>query len=218
MKTNGSKPKAIIFDVDGTLTDSISWLSLTSLLGADKKVHSKIYEDYRNEKLSLTHAKKELITLWSNTGKAYRENIEKIFDNIPLKNDVIDVVEYLKPKYRLCLISGSMDLYIESVARKLNIQDFYANTQLVFDSESKLTDFIYSPDQAIKKVEHYINFANKFNLEKHECAMVGDGENDQKLFEMLGQQFYIENPETAELYKDKGHIKIKELKELIEYL
>ena len=36
--------KVVVFDIDGTLTDEISWLKMTESLGADPQKHQQIYE------------------------------------------------------------------------------------------------------------------------------------------------------------------------------
>lgn len=43
--------KAIIFDIDGTLSPEVSWLALTRDLGASVEEHIQIYKNYKEGKL-----------------------------------------------------------------------------------------------------------------------------------------------------------------------
>lgn len=51
----------IVLDVDGTLSEEISWLKLTQGLGASSDEHSIIFEQFKKGSLSYPEAKKRLI-------------------------------------------------------------------------------------------------------------------------------------------------------------
>jgi phosphoserine phosphatase len=44
--------KAVIFDIDGTLTEHVSWVCLTEGLGASVDAHDIIYQAYLSEAIT----------------------------------------------------------------------------------------------------------------------------------------------------------------------
>jgi len=58
--------------------------------------------------------------------------------------DVINLIGYLKKKgYLAYLISGDINVYVETVAKKLKVDGFYANSILGFDSNGALEKINY---------------------------------------------------------------------------
>jgi phosphoserine phosphatase len=111
--------------------------------------------------------------------------MERIFRSWKLKDDAVQMVEYLKQKYNLCLMSGSIDLYVQVVAETLEIPDWYANTELIFNDNGDLVDFHYFRDQAVKKIEHLNEYLSKTNASKEDCVIIGNGDSDIALFKEL---------------------------------
>jgi HAD superfamily phosphoserine phosphatase-like hydrolase len=204
--------KAVIFDVDGTLTDHISWLNITSGLGADHLVHKRIFDDMKTGITTYPEAKTLLIELWQATGNANRSFMEQMFESWTIKHDAEDVITYLKGKYTVCLMSGAVDLYIQILAEKLGIKNWYANTELIWDATGRLTDFNYFVDQATKKVEHFHEFAQINGLTEDMCVAIGDGDSDMKLFEVI-KGIAVNSEPNAEL-EALAKVKIEELSEL----
>lgn len=177
--------ETIIFDVDGTLSDEVSWLKLTDGLGASSKTHKQIFAKFKSGKLSYSKAKHKLILLWQNTKNANKPYMKKMFHSWRLKEDAHEIINYLKRSYRICLISGAVDLYIRVVAEKLGVVDWYANTELVWDESGNLVDFHYFTNQSQKKIKHLNKYVAKYDLDINRCAVVGDGDSDIALFKKL---------------------------------
>jgi HAD superfamily phosphoserine phosphatase-like hydrolase len=177
--------KTIIFDVDGTLSEEVSWLKLTNGLGASADEHAQIFARMKAEQLTYPEAKELLIKLWQYTGNANKRYMENMFRSWDLKHDAVDTINYLKGSYRICLMSGAVDLYVAVVADKLGIEDWYANTELVWDDQGNLIDFHYHVDQAAKKLEHLHEYVKKNQLDIKKCAVVGDGDSDIAIFQVL---------------------------------
>lgn len=191
--------KVIIIDIDGTLTDEISWIKLTQCLGANAQEHLRIFNEFKEHKLSYTDAKRMLITLWQDTGKSTKSELKKIFSSWNLKNDAQEIIEYLKKKYTVILISGSVDTYVEVVAKKLGIVIWYANTKLIWNKQGQLIDFDYHRDQAKKKVEQLEEFLKTNHYTKDQCLVIGDGDSDLELFRILPFSIAVINENYLEL-------------------
>lgn len=207
------KIDTIILDVDGTLSEEISWFKLTQGLGASREEHVLIFDRFEQSLLSYPEAKRRLIQLWQNTGNANRNYMEKIFRSWSLKKDAEETVDYLKKAYRLCLISGAVDLYVQIVAEKLGVVDWYANTELIWNENGELVDFNYEADQAGKKLQQFGEFMEKHQIAKDKCAVVGDGDSDIALFRELRYGIAVNKNPCPEL-ESLAFKTIKELAEL----
>lgn len=175
--------KAVIFDIDNTLTDDVSWLKATELLGASVDRHVDIFDKFSRNQLSYEISKKQLIQLWQGTGNNSKAFWEAMFVEWPLKADAKPLAEYtLGQGYKTALITGSFDLFAEAIARKLAIPSWYANKEMVWGNDSNLTDFHYVRDQAAQKLVHLQEFVNKHGLNVEDCIVIGDGDKDVQLF------------------------------------
>ncbi len=195
------KPKAIIFDIDGTLSPEISWLALTRDLGASVDKHIRIYTDYKEGKITYKESKRQLIGIWHATGNANKSFFQKLFEDWPLDPAAQHIVEQARDKHTLCLITGSIDLYAQIVARKLNVEYWYANTTLHWNEQDELVDMDYELNQADKKLEQFEEFCKTQELKPQDCIVVGDGENDLGLFKSSGNGVLLLGDEKADEYK-----------------
>ncbi len=199
MKNGENEIDTIIFDVDGTLSEEVSWLKLTDGLGASSETHAQIFAKFKNGELKYPEAKQKLISLWQETGNANKGYMEDMFRSWNLKGDAVETMEYLKASYRICLMSGAVDLYVKVVAEKLGIDHWYANTELVWDEVGNLIDFHYFADQSEKKLEHFYEYIAKFGLLTCQCAVVGDGDSDIALFRELPFGVAVNKQPNSEL-------------------
>lgn len=217
MKKQFSDITTVLLDIDGTLVDGISWLRITEALGADVDEHKSIFIKMRENKLTYPEAKDLLLKLWRKTDHANKYYFEETFQSWEIKNGVSSLVDYLKTKYSICLISGSVDLYVQTIATKLDIIDWYANTELVWSEQNELIDFIYESDQAKKKVEQLNQYLSRSTETKSSCLIIGDGDSDIGLFEELDNGIIIENEENSD-FREIASISIKNLDEIYELL
>lgn len=177
------KLKAVIFDIDGTLTPLNSWLAFTKGLGGSVDDHTGIYQDHLAGKMALDRAKAALVEMWQNAGKATKPSIEKLFAAWPIRQEAQGLVSQLQQDgYVLCLITGSFDLYAKYIANKLGVDNYFANARLIFDKANQLVDFDYTTDQAGLKLAQLKQFCSTKGLRLTECAAVGDDHNDIELF------------------------------------
>ena len=176
--------KAVVFDIDGTLTDNVSWFKITELLGASVEEHAKIFDDLLKDKLSLPEAREQIMSLWQATGNANKDFLRKIFRDWTYRDDAGPLIEYCKEQgYEVALITGSLDLFAEYVALHFGIKHWYSNSELVCNDSGELVDFYYEQDQASKKLEQFEEFIKLVRVDAEDCFVVGDSANDVKLFE-----------------------------------
>lgn len=216
---NSSKIKAVILDLEQTLTsDDASWLQFTDLIGADSKVHQQIYENFKNGVLPYVEAKRQLIELWKKTGNANLSEIEKVFRTFDFRPGAIEAVIYLHNKYELCLISGSFDVFVESVAKRLDIKNYYASTKFIFDDQGRLIDLDYKLDRGAEKLEFLMDYCHETGIEPSGCAAIGDGETDMPIFERVGMPILFVAKETSKLPRERIKIHIKSWKDITNIL
>jgi len=196
-----SETKAVVFDIDGTLSPEISWLALTRDLGASVDDHVRIYTDYKAGTIGYEESKNQLIGIWQATGNANKSFFQELFEGWPLDPAAPHIVEKALGRHAVCLITGSMDLYAQIVARKLGIDKWYANTTLTWNSDGELVDMDYELRQADRKLEQFSAFCAENELKPVECIVVGDGENDLGLFKLSGKGILVLGDEKAEEYR-----------------
>ena len=187
--------KAVVLDIDGTLSPEISWLALTRDLGESVATHVSIYEEYKAGKIGYEESKTRLIALWNSTGNANFSFFHDLFENLPLADNAVSVTDTLKAKYDICLITGSMDMYAEIVAHKLGVTKWFANTKLHWVGGS-LTDMDYELNQSARKLEQFLGFCTTNGYQPQECIVVGDSENDMALFEASQRGILVSSDAT----------------------
>ncbi len=186
MLTPKQKPKAIIFDVDETLTDRVTWYELTEQLGGSAYDHADLFMTYLDGKISYQTVKKELFKIWYTNGPVHKNKLTKIFKNIHIKGEAISLITTLQDKgYKLCLISGSMQPFIEELAHRFNIKHYYGNSKFIFDKDDYWTDIEYTKEESQLKVEQFRDFLSKTGYKPTECIAIGDGDNDVELFRVI---------------------------------
>jgi phosphoserine phosphatase len=211
--------KAVILDLDQTLTtDFGSWLQFTTLLGADQNVHAEIFKKYKLGEMSYKKAKTELIDLWKITGKTNRQDVVYAFNRIKLRKGVLNAVKYLKRNYLVCIISGAIDIFVNVIADKLEINNFYASTKFIFNDKDELVDFEYKLSRGEIKLEYFYDFCSKNNLYPNECAAIGDGDSDMPIFEKVGLPILFLASETSAEQKEKIKVHISKWKEIYKIL
>lgn len=175
--------KLVCFDVDETLVNGTSWLILSEGLGWSSKEALDIFNQARKGEISFIKAERIFTKTYQKSGKANRLFIEKIFNNVEIKKEAKDLISYLKEKgYIIYLVSGAIDIYVESVARKLGVDGFYANSTLEFDSQGVLQKINYRDSQGEIKAKQLQSLVRKLGINIEQVVFVGDSENDIKVF------------------------------------
>ncbi|OGE82468.1 MAG: hypothetical protein A3B10_00125 [Candidatus Doudnabacteria bacterium RIFCSPLOWO2_01_FULL_44_21] len=88
-----SEIKAVIFDIDNTLTKKNSWWMIAEAMGMTIAEDLEIYELSKREKVSPREVDKQLLTLWQRKGLATKSNFEKTFREMELRDGVLDLIK-----------------------------------------------------------------------------------------------------------------------------
>jgi HAD superfamily phosphoserine phosphatase-like hydrolase len=182
------------FDIDETFTPSISWQMMTEGMGASVERLLELYEALKQGKLTLTVAQELLVKEWQRSGNAKKTFLAKLFNRHAIYPESVPTVKYLINRgYRLVIISGGVDLYVETIADRLGIKEHYANTTLHWDGDD-LVGMDYELDQAGKKLTQLKVYLKRIGVTKDKCVFVGDSDNDQAVMEYTKHGVLVKTP------------------------
>ena len=208
--------KAVIFDVDGTLTKVLSWVHFTMRVGGSIEENDAAFAAFKSGQINEDQVKERVLKNWSRNGKTTKELSWDILDEVPIREDAKETVDYLKRKrYLVCMITGSLDGIARVVGQKLGIEDWYANTTLFFDADGKLIDLTTYLDEKATKIDQLKDYSAKKNILPQQCAVVGDSSNDIGLFEVTGNGIAIASEFGAKELESYAWRKIENLRELM---
>ena len=209
--------KAIIFDIDGTLVPTISWRELTKGFGADVDEYIKIYGMFKEGLISLEELTKRITIIWSETKNNTRSNVEKIVKATKFYPGVPEMITKLREKYTLCLISSSFKEYVEMASKKLDINDWYYNTDFYYDKNDYLVGFNYIPETRKLKLEQFHLFIKKHYIKATECALVSDSDTESLITAEAGKSYFIPSIIHKSIERKSDHI-LDKITSLTKYL
>lgn len=179
--------KLICFDLDDTLIDRNSWKELDLAFGMSSEEAKMLYMLFKEGVLTYSQWAEITLKIFQKRGSATYGAINNIFTGYEYKPGVVETVAYLKNAgYRLGLISGSVDILVDKVAKDLGIEFAEANNILVFDEQDRLENIVFFGDDSLSKTRHLQSFCRKLGLKLSECACLGDGANDAEMFKVTG--------------------------------
>lgn len=176
--------KSVIFDIDGTLAHGNSWETTTAFLGGDVEQHKDLFRRSNDGGIKPEDAKAELFSMWNKRGNFDPRELQEHYMTTPLMDGAEEVIEKFKSKYKICLISGSNELYVEVIASRLGVEDYYANSKIIYKN-GLVTDLIYDPAQAAVKWQNWQKYSQQTGYKPENCIAIGNGPNDLELFQKL---------------------------------
>jgi len=175
--------KLICFDLDQTLINHSSWKELGFALGISYEEDKRLYEEYKSGLVTYDEWNKKILNLYLKHKDANKEEITKIFSRYSYNKGAREAIKYLKNKgYVLVLISGSIDILVDMVAKDLGIKFSKSNNTFIFDNQNRIKDIISNGDDTYSKMFYLNDFCGKLKLNLQDCACVGDGANDIEMF------------------------------------
>ncbi|MES2213872.1 MAG: HAD family phosphatase [Patescibacteria group bacterium] len=186
--------KLICFDLDKTLITHNSWYELNLALGVTHEEDQQLFNDYKDGKISYEEWQQKLLKLLQRSDKANLEEITNVLSKYTFNEGARDAVNYAKSKGKeVALISGSINILVDLVAKDLGIELAEAANILVFNEENRLKDIVVVGDDKIAKLNFLESFCRKLGIELHECLCVGDGDNDIEMFRKTGRGVTFED-------------------------
>ncbi|MFA5828569.1 MAG: HAD family phosphatase [Candidatus Shapirobacteria bacterium] len=187
------KFQLVCFDLNKTLISENTWYELNLAMGMTAEEDQALFALYQKGELTYVDWQKELERIYIKNGKATRENISKVIYNYTYRVGAKEVIEYLKSKgYTLALISGSIDVLVERVARECGISHYLANNTFVYDKNNYLKEIkCLGGDVEVKGLQ-LRQLCEELKIDITQVVCVGDGDNDFEIFKLSGHGITFE--------------------------
>lgn len=178
-----NKIKLVVFDLNKTLIEENSWYDLNIAMGMTKAEDRMLMGWYDGGIISYEDGQKIIENIYKSRGKASYSNVLRALSKFTYKEGASEIVNYLKGEgYKLALISGSIDMVVDVVAKELGINLFEANNIFIFNEKDYFDRMVVLGDEKLAKQRHLEGFCRKLGIKLTDCACIGDGDNDIEIF------------------------------------
>ncbi len=185
--TSEKNIQLVCFDLDKTLIKNNSWLNLNLALGMSLEQDEALLRDYLNNTISYNEWMAQILHIFQEKGLASRHNVETALSRYEYNDGARELVAYLRQEgYQLALISGSINILVEMVARELGIDHYVAHNHFVFDAEGYIADIVVDGDDIHAKAKYLTELSNRTNIPLDSIVCIGDGDNDVEMFRITG--------------------------------
>jgi phosphoserine phosphatase len=179
--------KLVCFDLDETLIEGVSWKTLNIGLGISQEEDRRWFLAYHSGEISYERWNDILLERYLKHDDATRKGITALFSQYELSDGAREAVDHVRSKgYETALISGSVDIMVDLVAKDLGITHAKANYTFVFDDSGRLQSIHTFGDATIGKADHLESICDQLGISMNECACIGDGQNDIEMFRRTG--------------------------------
>lgn len=185
--------KILILDLDGTVTTHSTWVRLNTAMGISPEQDDELFQQYTDGLLSYIDWTKKLIAIYtSNRAPLTRQQLVQLADDIELRTDTEEFIQSAKVKgYKIFLVSGSVDVLVERVAKRIHADGWLSCSKAVFEGDTFI-DIVAMGDEGPAKIT-LLNEAG-ITLSKNTIS-VGGGDNEKELF-ALTKGILIGNNQT----------------------
>lgn len=185
--------KLVCFDLDQTLINENSWAELSLTLGVSKELDDELYRAFKAGEITYDEWNDRVLAEYMKHDDATRDGVVRCFSKYTLASGAREAVEYVKNAgYQVALISGSIDVMVDLVAKDLGIHYAKANNTFIFDDGERLVGIHAHGDDTIAKAQHLESFCELLGIKMFECACIGDGANDIEMFKRTGRGITFE--------------------------
>ncbi|MCP3980863.1 MAG: HAD-IB family phosphatase [bacterium] len=189
------------FDVDGTLIEGPDGMTVWEVLNlrfTGTPDHNKErYALYKAGKLSYAEWVELDVTGWRDAG-ATRDELVEAFAPLRMRDGVREALESLRDAgMRLVVISGTLDLMLNTVFPDHPFEDLYTN-HIGFDESGRIDHWRATPFDMAGKAEALRALALRERIPLERCVFVGDSSNDVWIARAAGFSIAID-PRCPEL-------------------
>jgi phosphoserine phosphatase len=179
--------KLICFDLDYTLIAQNSWHALNMFLGITSEEDSMWYKQWKDGALSYEDWNALLLEKYKRHPRANKSEITHLLSSCEYLPGARESVAYAQSRgYTVVIITGSMDIVVNIVAKELGVHYARANNAFIFDSQERLEHIKTTGDEAHAKADILQGLCTELGIQMHECACIGDGANDIEMFRRTG--------------------------------
>ncbi|MFA4661430.1 HAD-IB family phosphatase [Pyrococcus kukulkanii] len=197
--------KLIAFDLEGTLTDMISWELLHKKFKTCDKAKEHM-ELFFSGKINYYEWARLDASLWKGRSK---KEVEEAFREITLKDYAQELLSWLKRNdFKTAIISGGLMCLAKRVAEILGVDYVFAN-ELVFDKEGRIMGDVIVRVTFDNKGEILRSLKEKLKPEL--TIAVGDWENDIPMFREADISISLKGDGATYRVRD-----LREVKDIIE--
>ena len=191
----------ICFDVDGTLVkhpeEMVIWEVLNIRFGGNREANRRRYEMYHSGDITYDEWVALDVGDWVSAGATREEILESVAE-FSLVEGARETVGELKQRgYQLAVISGTIDIVLNTLYPGHPFEDVYTN-KIFFDDSGKLTSWQATPFDGYGKPAALRQITDRHDIQLARTAFVGDGENDVPLLGVAGV-FVAYEPRSNEL-------------------
>jgi phosphoserine phosphatase len=221
MTANDKRFDLIAFDVDGTLVRGPGGMTVWEVLNlaftGTPHWNKERYAEYRAGRLSYAEWVALDITGWQDAG-ATRDDLIAAFKPLELIDGVREATFALRTAgFRLVVISGTLDLMLDTVFPDHPFEEVYAN-HIGFDPGGKITHWRATPFDMDGKAEALRALALRHGVPLRRCAFVGDSTNDVWIARAAGYSIAF-NPRSDELEETSDEIvRSADFRDVLPYL
>lgn len=198
--------QAVVLDIDGTLTTRQSLAAASAALGLPPADLVTIIEELLDGRTAASAVREAVLRRWSASPRANRGYLRRLFGSHPLRPEAHRLVRRIKQlNLHACLITSSMNLFAQTIAARLAVEDWYANIRLDFDDAGRLRDLSFTREAASLKRHQLLDFCARKGVHPHDVAVIGDDDNDRDMFATTGNGIFVSHSHATRSISEARH-------------
>jgi phosphoserine phosphatase len=201
MQTKERPFDLICFDVDGTLVihpdEKIVWEILNQRFTGSDEANQVRFRQYRSGEITYPDWVALDVGDWLRAGATRNEIVEAIRDLRLIGGAHETLAELKRRGYKLAIISGTLDVVLETLLPEHPFDDVFVN-RLDFNDRGTLTGWMATPYDVDGKARGLRDIAAREGIPIERCAFVGDAFNDIQVAQAAGFSVAF-NPKCEEM-------------------